>query len=74
MTNKYYKKKNKEKLQKEVRERYQNLLEEEKKKKHQCACEQYRSLSEEEKEKCQYGCERYKNLLEDEYRKFFSRM
>ena len=33
MINKYYQKKNKEKLQKEAREKYQNLSEEEKQKK-----------------------------------------
>ena len=47
MTNNYYKK-NKEKLQKETRERYQNLSEEEKDKKCQYTCERYRNLSEKE--------------------------
>ena len=41
MTNNYYKK-NKEKLSKKAPERYQNLSEEEKDKKCQYACEQYR--------------------------------
>ena len=50
MTNKYYKK-NKGKLQKEARGRYQNLSEEEKDKKRQYACKRYRNLSEEEQEK-----------------------
>ena len=44
-------KKNKEKLSKKARERYQNLSEEEKDKKHQYAHERYRNLPEEEKEK-----------------------
>ena len=66
----YYKKKNKEKLSKKARERYQNLSEEEKDKRHQYACEQYRNLSEKEEEKkCQYGREQYKNLLENDKQK-----
>ena len=44
MTNNYYKKKNKEKLQKEALEKYQNLSEEEKNKKSQYARERYRSF------------------------------
>ena len=47
----YHQKKNKEKLSKKARERYQNLSEEEKDKKHQYAHERYRNLPEEEKEK-----------------------
>ena len=47
--NKYYKK-NKEKLQKEARERYQNLFEE-KEKMQKNAPDRYKNLSEEEKEK-----------------------
>ena len=67
MINNYYQK-NKEKLQKEAPERYQNLSEEEKNKKRQYVRERYRNLSEEEKEKKrQYDGERYKSLLEDEY-------
>ena len=70
MTNNYYKK-NKEKLQEETRERYQNLSKAEKDK-HQYAREQYRNLSEEEKEKKrQYGREQCKNLFNV---KIFSRM
>ena len=49
-----YYQKNKENLSKKVRERYQNLPEEEKDKRHQYA--RYRNLSEEEKvKKHQYG-------------------
>ena len=71
MTNNYYQK-NKEKLQKEARERYQNLFKEEKGKKRQYTRKQHRNFYEEEKEmRRQYGRERYKNLLEDECRKFF---
>ena len=44
-----YHQKNKEKLSKKARERYQNLLEEKKGNIHQYACEQYINLSEEEK-------------------------
>ena len=51
-----YYQKNKERLSKKVRERYQNLPEEEKDKRHQYAPDQYRNLSEEEKvKKHQYG-------------------
>ena len=46
MVNKYYLK-NKEKLQKEAHERYQNLSEEEKEKKGHNHCEQNNNLSEE---------------------------
>ena len=52
-----YYKKNKEKLSKKARERYQNVSEEEKDKKSQYAREPYRNLSEEKKR--QYGCEQY---------------
>ena len=52
MVNKYYKK-NKEKLQKEARERYQNLSEEEKEKRRKKASGRYENLSE-ENEKRQY--------------------
>ena len=48
MVNKYYKK-NKEKLQKEARERYQNLSEEEKDKKRKYGRERYQNFTEEEK-------------------------
>ena len=50
MENKYYKK-NKERLQKEVRERYQNLSEEEKEKKDQYHRDQTKNLSEKENQK-----------------------
>ena len=71
ITNNYYKKKtkkkNRENLQKEAHERYQNLSEEEKYKKLQNARERYKNLCEEEKEKKhQCGRKRYKNLLENE--------
>ena len=49
MINKY--KKHKEKLQREARERHQNLSEEEKEKKHQYHCEHNKNLSEKGKEK-----------------------
>ena len=53
MSTGYYQK-NKENFSKKVRERYQNLSEEEKDKRHQYA--RYRNLSEEEKvKKHQYG-------------------
>ena len=50
MVNKYYQK-NKERLQNEARERYQNLSEEEKEKKCQYHCDRTKNLSEEEKQK-----------------------
>ena len=50
MVNKYYQK-HKEKLQKEARERYQNLSEEEKEKKRQYHRARNKNLSEEEKVK-----------------------
>ena len=50
MVNKYYQK-NKEKLQNEARERYQNLSEEEKEKKRQHHRDRTKNLSEEEKQK-----------------------
>ena len=54
MTTNYYQKHIK-KLQKEARERYQNLSEEEKQKKGQYHCERNKNLSEEQKkEKFQY--------------------
>ena len=60
-----YYQKNKENLSKKVRERYQNLPEEEKDKRHQYA--RYRNLSEEEKvKKHQYGRGWHKNNVEDE--------
>ena len=65
MLTEYYQK-NKERLQKKLHERYENLSEGEKSK-CQYAHEQYRNLSGEHKtKKRQYGRERYKNLLEDE--------
>ena len=61
-----YYQKNKDKLSKKKRS-WNVPREEEKEKKRQYACEQYRNRSEEEKEKTrQYGHERYKSLLEDE--------
>ena len=54
MVNKYYQK-HKEKLQKEARERCQNLSEEEKDKRRKKARERYQNFTEEEKVKrCQY--------------------
>ena len=50
MVNKYYQK-NKEKLRTEVRERYQNLSEEEKETKCQYHRDRNKNLSEEEKQK-----------------------
>ena len=50
MTNNYYQKII-ERLSKKAREKYQNLSEEEKDKRHQYTCERYRSLSKVEKEK-----------------------
>ena len=50
MTNNYYQKQ-KEKLQKEVRKRYQNPSEEEKEKKCQYHCERNKNLSWEQKQK-----------------------
>ena len=47
MPTRYYQK-SKEKLQKETRERYQNLSKEKKSKKHQYARERYQNFSEEE--------------------------
>ena len=80
MSAEYYQK-NKERLQKKARERYQDLSVEGKNKKRQYACERHSNLSEEEKNnKCQYGHKRYKNLPEDEkqslvgYRKNYSKM
>ena len=66
------------KLKKEAREKYQkyqNLSEEEKGRKHQYGCDRCRNLSVEEKgRKHQYGCEQYKSLLENEFRKNCFRM
>ena len=50
MVNKYYQKQ-REKLQKEARERYQNLSEEKKDKRQKKARERYQNFTEEEKEK-----------------------
>ena len=50
MTQEYYQK-HKERLQKEARERYQNLSEEEKKKRRRKARERYQNLTEEENKK-----------------------
>ena len=46
-----YYKKNKEKIHKKSRKRYQNLTEEEKNKKQEYGCERYKNLSEDEKQK-----------------------
>ena len=48
---KYYQE-NKDWLQKEARERYQNLSKEEKEEKLQYGCERYKTLSEDEKKAC----------------------
>ena len=50
MVNKYYQK-HKEKLQKEARERYQNLSEEEKDKRQKNVPDRYQNLPEEQKQK-----------------------
>ena len=50
MTQEYYQK-HKERLQKEARERYQNLSEEEKEKRRRKARERYQNLTEEENKK-----------------------
>ena len=50
MVNKYYQK-HKEKLQKEARERYQNLSEEEKDKRPKNVPDRYQNLPEEQKQK-----------------------
>ena len=50
MTHEYYQK-HKERLQKEARERYQNLSEEEKEKRRRKARERYQNLTEEENKK-----------------------
>ena len=47
---KYYQK-NKERLQKKARKRYQNISKEENEKKQQYGCERYKKLSEDEKQK-----------------------
>ena len=69
MVNKYYQKNNKEKLQQEARERYQNCSEEEKGKRREKP-ETKKNLSEEEKEeKRQYHQDRNKILFEEEKQK-----
>ena len=68
MTNTYYQK-HQEKLQKEARERYQNLSEEEKDKRQKKARDRYQNLSEEKEKKCQYHCEHNKTLSEEEKQK-----
>ena len=65
-------KQNKEKLQNEAREKYQNLSKEEKEKrqKKKKAQDKYKKLSGEEKgKKCQYHFDPNKNLFEDEKQK-----
>ena len=66
MVNKYYQK-HKAKLREEVREKYQNLSEEEKKKGQKNARDRYQNLSEEEKEKKRH--DRNKNLFEEKKEK-----
>ena len=66
MLNRYYQK-HKEKLWKDVRERYQNISEEEKEKIRKKSQDRFQNLSEEEKEKKrQYYWERNKDLSEEE--------
>ena len=66
MLNRYYQK-HKEKLWKDVRERYQNISKEEKEKIRKKSQDRYQNLSEEEKEKKrQYYWERNKDLSEEE--------
>ena len=65
MANKYHQK-IKEKLCKEVRERYQNLFQEEKEKTQKKTQDRYENLSEDEKEKKhQYYRDQNKNLSEE---------
>ena len=52
-----YYQKNKKRLQKKARERYQNFSEDEKNKKPKYGHEQYRNFSEEKNKKYQYGAE-----------------
>ena len=60
MSAEYYKK-YKERFHKKAHGRYQDLSEEEKSKKRQHACKQYKK-----RKTKRYGREQYKNLLEDE--------
>lgn len=60
----YYKKKQ-EILQKKACERYEDLYEKDKNKKHQYACKRYRKLSEEEKYG-QYDHKEYNNFPDNE--------
>ena len=69
MVNKY-KKKNKENLQKEAQEKYQDLSEEDRVKRWKKAPERYKNLSEEEKEKKgQNHWDQNKSLSEEEGQK-----
>ena len=69
MVSKYYQK-HKERLQKEAREKYQNLSEEEKDKRRKKAREKYLNFTEEENGKrCQYYQERKQKL--PEYRRTY---
>ena len=62
MVNKYYQK-HKERLRKEVRERYQNLSEEEKDKKRRKVRERYQNFTKEVKEKRHQYYQEYKKKL-----------
>ena len=63
MSTEYYQK-NKERLRKKARERYQNISNKEKSKRWKYGHERNRNLSEEENnKKYQYGRERYKKLF-----------
>ena len=70
MVNKYYQK-HKERLQKEARERYQNLSEEEKDKRRKKTRVRYQNFIEEEKEKRRQYYQERKKKLPDE-RNFFT--
>ena len=63
MTSRYYQI-HEERLQKEAREKYQNLLEEEKDKRQKTAWKRYQNFTEEEKDK-----RRNKNLSEEKKKK-----
>ena len=70
MVNKYYQR-NKEKLQKEAREKYQNLSEEEKDKKHKYARERQQNFTEEEKEKSRHYYQEHKRKLPEYRRNYY---
>ena len=67
MVNKY--KKNKEKLQKEAHEMYQNLSEEEKGKKQKRPKTDIKIFLKKKKKKFQYHCDRNKNLYRNKTKK-----